>query len=43
MSSIKSEYRRGLLDIGFIDQLQVVTTSSYNTIADFHTLKITTR
>jgi hypothetical protein len=27
----------------FIDQLQVVTTNNYNTIADFHALQITTR
>jgi hypothetical protein len=26
----------------FIDHLQVVTTNNYNTIADFHTLQITT-
>jgi hypothetical protein len=31
------------LDIGFTDHLQVMTTNIYNTIADFHTLQITTR
>jgi hypothetical protein len=37
-----SDYRRGFgLDIGFIDNLQVVTTNNCNTIADFHTLQIT--
>jgi hypothetical protein len=30
------------LHIGFIDHLQVVITNNYNTIADFHTLQITT-
>jgi hypothetical protein len=29
------------LDIGFIDHLQIVTTSNYNTITDFYTLPIT--
>jgi hypothetical protein len=29
------------LGIGFIDHLQVVTTSNYNTIANFHTSQIT--
>jgi hypothetical protein len=28
--------------IGFIDHLQVVTTNNYATVADFHTLQITT-
>jgi hypothetical protein len=28
--------------IGFTDNLQVITTNNYNTIADFHTLQITT-
>jgi hypothetical protein len=37
-----SDYRRGFgLEIRFIDPLQVVTTSNYNTIANFHTLQIT--
>jgi hypothetical protein len=30
------------LEIGFIDHLQIVTTSNYNTIANLHTLQITT-
>jgi hypothetical protein len=39
----RGEYRRGFrLVIGFIDNLQVVTKNNYNTIADFHTLQITT-
>jgi hypothetical protein len=29
------------LDIGFIDQAQVVTTNNYISIADFHNLQIT--
>jgi hypothetical protein len=29
------------LEIGFTNQLQIVTTSNYNTIANLHTLKIT--
>jgi hypothetical protein len=38
------DYRWGFrLGIGFIDNLQVVTTNNYNIIADFHTLQITTR
>jgi hypothetical protein len=38
-----SYYRRGFgLEIGFIDHLQVVTTSEYNTTANFHTSQITT-
>jgi hypothetical protein len=37
------DYRRGFgLLIGFIEHLQVVTTNNHNTIADFHTLRITT-
>jgi hypothetical protein len=42
--TILSDYRRSFgLEIGFIDHLQVVTTSDYehNTIASFHTLQIT--
>jgi hypothetical protein len=39
-----SDYRRGFgLEFGFIDHLQVVTTNNYNTIANFHTLQITTQ
>jgi hypothetical protein len=30
------------LEIGFIDHLQLITTSNCNTIADLHTLQITT-
>jgi hypothetical protein len=30
-----------VLDIGFINHLQVVTTNNYITIANFHTLQIT--
>jgi hypothetical protein len=30
------------LEIGFIDHLQVITTNNYNTIANFHTLQIST-
>jgi hypothetical protein len=30
------------IEIGFTDHLQVVTTSNYNTIANFHILQITT-
>jgi hypothetical protein len=38
-----SDYRRGFgLEIRFICHLQVVTTSNYNTIANFLTLQITT-
>jgi hypothetical protein len=38
-----SDYRRGFgREIGFIDHLHVVPTSNYNTIANFHTLQITT-
>jgi hypothetical protein len=29
------------LEIGFIDHLQIVTTSNYNGIVNFHTLQIT--
>jgi hypothetical protein len=29
------------LEIGFIDHLQIITTSNYNTIANFHTLQFT--
>jgi hypothetical protein len=37
-----SDSRRGFgLDIGFTDNLKVVTTNNYNTIADFHTFQIT--
>jgi hypothetical protein len=32
----------GFWIIGFIDHLQVATTNNYNTIADFHTLQIST-
>jgi hypothetical protein len=39
----QSDSRRGFgLEIGFIDHLQVITTNNYNTIANFHTLQITT-
>jgi hypothetical protein len=31
-----------VLEIGFIDHLQVVTTSNCNTVANSHTLHITT-
>jgi hypothetical protein len=38
-----SDYWLGFgLEIGFIDRLQVVNTSNYNTISNFHTLQITT-
>jgi hypothetical protein len=38
-----SDSRRSFgLEIGFTDHLQVVTTNNYNTIAIFHTLRITT-
>jgi hypothetical protein len=41
--TILDDYTRDLdWEIGFIDHLQVVTTSNYNTIANFHTLQITT-
>jgi hypothetical protein len=30
------------LGIGFIDHLQIVTTSNYNTVANSHTLQFTT-
>jgi hypothetical protein len=30
------------LQIGFIDHIQIVTTSSYNTITNFHNLQLTT-
>jgi hypothetical protein len=30
------------LEIGFIDYLQIATTSNYNITADLHTLQITT-
>jgi hypothetical protein len=37
-----SDFRRGFgLEIRFIHLLQVVTTSNYNNIVNFHTLKIT--
>jgi hypothetical protein len=29
------------LDIGFIDNLQVMTTNKYNTVTNFHNLQIT--
>jgi hypothetical protein len=32
----------GVWDIGFLDHLEVVTTNNYNTMADFHTLQIST-
>jgi hypothetical protein len=42
INSCMSDSRRGFgLYIGFIDHLQVVTTSKYNIIANFHTLQIT--
>jgi hypothetical protein len=38
-----SDYRRGFeLEIALIDHLEVVTTSNYNTVANFHTLHFTT-
>jgi hypothetical protein len=38
-----SDYRRGFgLEVEFIDHLQNVTTSNYNTIGGFHTLQIAT-
>jgi hypothetical protein len=30
------------MEIGLTDYIQIVTTSNYNTIANFHTLQITT-
>jgi hypothetical protein len=37
------DYRSGFgLEIGFIDNLQVIATSNYKTIANFRTLQITT-
>jgi hypothetical protein len=30
------------LQNGFIDRLRIITTSNYNTIANFHTLQIST-
>jgi hypothetical protein len=43
LSHVLSDSRWGFgLDIGFIDHLHVVTTKNYNTIANFHTLQITT-
>jgi hypothetical protein len=40
----RGDYRKCFrLDIVFINQLQVVTTNNYITIADFHTLQIITR
>jgi hypothetical protein len=36
------KYRQGFgLEIRFIDPLQVITASNYNTVANFHTLQIT--
>jgi hypothetical protein len=35
--------RRGFWIIGFINHLQIATTSNYGAIADFHTLQIATR
>jgi hypothetical protein len=32
-----------LMDIKYVEYLQVVTTNNYSTIADFHILQITTR
>jgi hypothetical protein len=38
-----SDYRWGIgFETGFTDHLQVVTTSNYNTVTNFHTLQITT-
>jgi hypothetical protein len=38
-----SDYRRGFRrKIRFIEHLQVITTSNYNIIVNFHTLQITT-
>jgi hypothetical protein len=38
-----SDYRRGLdLVIGFIEHLQIATTSDYSSIANWHTLQFTT-
>jgi hypothetical protein len=35
-------YRQGFgLETGFIDPLQDVTASNYNTVTNFHTLQIT--
>jgi hypothetical protein len=43
LSHVLSDDRRGFgLENVFIDHLQVVTISSYNTIDNFHTLQITT-
>jgi hypothetical protein len=39
MSDIRQDFG---LEIGFIDHLQVVITSKYNTIINFHALEITT-
>jgi hypothetical protein len=37
-----NDSRRGFgLDIGFIDNLQFVTTNNYNSVANFHTLQFT--
>jgi hypothetical protein len=37
-----SDYRRGFgLDVEFIDLLQVLATSNYNSIANFYTLQFT--
>jgi hypothetical protein len=36
------DYRRGFgLDIGFIDDLRIITTSNYNSLEELHTPNIT--
>jgi hypothetical protein len=42
LSHVRMTVDRFGLDIGFIDHLQIVNTSNYNTITNFHTLQITT-
>jgi hypothetical protein len=43
LSRVKSDSRQGFgLEIGFIDHLQAVTINNHNTIANVHTLQITT-